>query len=937
MTTENRKFLTLWGKTDRSHPGSMNYHPLLFHLYDVAYCARKLWEALPPGIKTRMAKALSMDEERAGTLFVLLAGLHDLGKAYPNFQNKAAQFLPALQAPNVGFDFPDDIGKPHPHNFVSVPEAIRVLTGTGIFSQPLEPELAELLSYVLGAHHGIFPHSGNLTDIAGRTLGVNPEWRQSRDWLAAQLKESIPNVESAFPAPDSAVTDFAFAPLLAALISVADWFGSSKYFEMRGPLDILDYRKIILDYRKTSEESAAVALEKSGWKSPPDKPDTASDFAQIFAYLSSDPQNPIEPNALQTKVAKLLPEVQSPALWLIEEEMGVGKTEAAFSIFDYLRVEGRTHGIYIAMPTQATSNAMHDRLGKFLEKRNPGEGVNLILAHSHATLDPGYLARMEVAKNFNGPVYNEETDAEEGALLVQEWFTHNKQALLAHYGVGTIDQALLGVLQAQHWFVRLLGLAGKVVVFDEVHAYDAYMNTLLARLIEWLAELDCTVVLLSATLPKKTRLELAEAYAKGAKTELEKPENAEVNYPRTTLTMKGKPESARAYPIEKSPEEIEKGLKTVKLRHLPNTPEAVKTALLEAISGDGCAIVVCNTVGNAQAMYDALKAELAPEWDCLLFHARTPFVWRKAKEEDVLKRFGKGSEEDRKKPRGRTLLVATQVVEQSLDLDADFMASELAPVDLILQRMGRLWRHVRARNTSAPRFALLCDTDAETGLPVFGKSEFVYALHTLLRSWLELKGKSEIILPTDIELLVKAAYDAPDPTDLPEAWTALLAAARTEMEDERKKQRKHAKAVSVRMQEEDATFSDWIESLSPALLDEDDPEIHKTLRAMTRDGDPSLTVVLCGTGENGELLVPDTIGYITPETAQKMMGFSLPTSNQGIYKALKSELPPANWQKNAHLKHCRRIIFENGAATLPNLRLTLTEEKGLEIETSGEA
>ena len=920
-------FLTLWGKTDRRpNADKMNYHPLLFHLYDVAHSAAALWETLSAPIKTRMANALGMDVERAGTLFVLLAGLHDLGKAYPNFQNKAPQFLPDLDA--AGFDFPNDIGKPHPHNFVSVPEAIRVLTGEKILSEPLGIELAELLSYVLGAHHGIFPQSENLTPIAGRVLGENPQWQQARDCLAAQLKESIPNVAAAFPAPETAVEDFAFAPLLAAFISLADWFGSSKYFEMRGALNVVAYCE-------TSKQSADTALNKSGWTAPPATP-PAADFAQMFAYL--DTAKTIKPNALQKKVAALLPEVQRPALWLIEEEMGAGKTETAFSIYDHARVQGRAHGLYIAMPTQATSNAMHDRLGQFLRHRNPAEGINLILAHSHATLDADYRERMKIAENFSGPVYNEETGAEEGALLVQSWFTQNKQTLLAHYGVGTIDQALLGVLQTRHWFVRLFGLAGKVVVFDEVHAYDAYMNTLLVRLIEWLAELDCTVVLLSATLPKTTRLTLANAYAKGAKSLLELSDN-QAAYPRITLV--GKPLEKGAVPLVRAQQVVkEKPVepKRIALSHLANTPEAVKTALLDAIPGDGCAIVVCNTVGGAQAMYAALEAELAPQgWDCLLFHARTPFAWRKAKEERVLELFGKHSGEERTTPRRKTLLVASQVVEQSLDLDADFMASECPPADLVLQRMGRLWRHVRARNTSTPRFALLCNVDDETGLPLFGKSEYVYAPHTLLRSWLELKDRTEIALPTDIEPLVSAVYDAPDPTDLPEAWTALLAQARTEMEAEQKQQRKHAKAVSVRMQEEDATFTDWIASLAPTLIDEDDPETHQTLLAKTRDGDPSVTVVLCGAGENGAPLAPEPSGYITPETTQEMMRFSLPISNRGIYHALKSELPPANWQKNAHLKHCRRIVLENGAATLANLRLTLTEEKGLEIANEREA
>ncbi|MCW3051467.1 MAG: CRISPR-associated helicase Cas3 [Chthonomonadales bacterium] len=908
-------FLRLWGKTNR--PLNTTYHPLLFHLYDVAFCAEALWLLLPIRLKQRIAEALHMDIDRAGRLFVLLAGLHDLGKANPEFQKKAGYLLQGLL--DAEFDFPADL-KNHPHNFVSVPEVERLIAESRLFDQSLSPELARLFAYALGAHHGVFPQTEELSAIYGRTLGVHPRWEQARNWLAEQLQAGLTESKTSAPPEHlTSVQDLAFAPLLAALISLADWFGSSKYFGMQGVQDIGRYRAI-------SKRSAAIALERSGWTSPPPSP-TPKEFAELFAYL--DTSKSITPNALQQNVLTLLESVHSPTLWILEEEMGAGKTEAAFTIFDHAHVHGLAHGTYIAMPTQATSNAMHARLGHFLEKRHPAELLNLILAHSHAMLDENYRGRIEIGENFTTPIYNEETQTEEGALLVRAWFTHSKQTLLAHYGVGTIDQALLGVLQTRHWFVRLFGLAGKVVIFDEVHAYDAYMNTLLVRLIEWLAELDCTVVLLSATLPKSTRLALANAYTKGAKTELMSAQN-QAAYPRITLVPKDDPATARALSIVKDPS-LEP--KRIALSHLPCTPATVLAALLDAIPGDGCAIVICNTVNCAQEMYAALKAELEPQgWNCLLFHARTPFKWRKEKEEQVLELFGKESGDKRTRPRGKTLLVATQVVEQSLDLDADFMASEIAPADLILQRMGRLWRHLRIRTAHEARFALLYASDVQTGLPDFGNSAIIYSPHTLLRSWLVLKDRTQVYLPTDIEPLVCAVYDTPDPTDLPETWTYRLEEAKAKLERERREQQKHAKAVSVRKREEGASFTDWIYELKPVLRDEDDPEVHQALRASTRDGDPSITLVLCGTDENGNPLAPDPSGPISPEMVQEMMSFSLPVSLKAIYHALKSEQPPANWQKNAHLRYCRRVVFLKGASTAGTCRLILTRELGLEVE-----
>ena len=231
-------------------------------------------------------------------------------------------------------------------------------------------------------------------------------------------------------------SDKSFAPLLAAFISLADWFGSSKHFKMDGAQNIEKYLA-------KSGSSAKEALELSGWTAPPDSPGFA-DFATLFSYLNKSGEvKTIEPNPLQSKVAEMLKNVDAPSLWMIEEEMGAGKTEAAFSIFDNCRVKGLAHGVYIAMPTQATSNAMHDRLGEFLKVRMPEEKINLILAHSHATLDEDYLKRMERAESFSGGIYGVDENPEEGALIVRSWFTQSKQTLLAHYGVGTMTCRLV--------------------------------------------------------------------------------------------------------------------------------------------------------------------------------------------------------------------------------------------------------------------------------------------------------------------------------------------------------------------------------------------------------------------------------------------------------------------------------------------------------------
>ena len=151
---DERDLLRLWGKTDRKNP--TNYHPLLFHLLDVAHCAAVLWNLLPPTLRRRLADAIDLDENTAGVFYSLLAGLHDLGKAYPNFQKQAPQFLAGLRS--LGFDFPENTFNA-PHNFVSVPEVQRLLADCLLFPHVLPNDISIALTYILGAHHGLFPHS----------------------------------------------------------------------------------------------------------------------------------------------------------------------------------------------------------------------------------------------------------------------------------------------------------------------------------------------------------------------------------------------------------------------------------------------------------------------------------------------------------------------------------------------------------------------------------------------------------------------------------------------------------------------------------------------------------------------------------------------------------------------------------------------------------
>jgi CRISPR-associated endonuclease/helicase Cas3 len=533
--------------------------------------------------------------------------------------------------------------------------------------------------------------------LSGNELG-NHAWSDARHGLLTALAEALhlPG-EPAPRAPSD--DDHAFFMLLAGLTSVADWVGSAQDFFpfAGGDVDLAVYPKLAAVRAKT----ALKQLGWTGWRGNT----SPTTFPQLFGF---------PPRPLQEKAVALAASTTGPGLVVIEAPMGEGKTEAALFLSDYWNSTLGQSGLYVALPTQATSNQMFSRVKDFLANRYSAETVNLHLLHGQALLSDNYQ-QLRLAAVYDEPA----SQGTPGRVVAEGWFTPKKRGLLAPFAVGTIDQVLLAVLQTRHVFVRLFGLANKTILLDEVHAYDTYMSTLLERLVSWMAALGCSVVLLSATLPRARRQRLLTAFGASESVIPETP------YPRLLSVGDGKV-TAISIPAARR---MSIALSWVEAA-------ALAAPLKDALRGGGCAAVICNTVGRAQEMYESLRTALEPEGiPVLLFHARFPFGQRDRLEKAILDRFGKAGDRPY-----RAVLLATQVIEQSLDLDFDLLVTELAPVDLVLQRAGRLHRHSnRLRPASlneAQLWLIQPDEFDEHGVAHFGKNEYVYDRHILLRSYL---------------------------------------------------------------------------------------------------------------------------------------------------------------------------------------------------------
>ncbi|MFC7368418.1 CRISPR-associated helicase Cas3' [Vreelandella zhaodongensis] len=543
----------------------------------------------------------------------------------------------------------------------------------------------EYVPEILGQHHGFSPNlAGKRADaeVFGGTL-----WQKEREKLAKNLSESLdedwPQIESV-----------AQARLLAGLTSVADWIGSGHHFE---------------DPEAPWEEKITQALDDAGFV--PVSYQQNLSFEQVFGFA---------PRLAQST---LIEQASRPGVYVFEAPMGLGKTEAALYAAYKMLANGQASGIYFALPTQLTSNKIFERFQGFLASVLADECHHRsLLLHANAWLF--------------------DTELGEEGRPGGAWFNQSKRGLLAPFAVGTIDQALMAAMNVKHGFVRAFGLAGKVVILDEIHTYDAYTSTLLDALVSLLRELHCTVIILSATLNQERRQGLLKRSVTSIGYPLITASHNEENMAQEVSVPAGK--SSRVEIVIK-----------------PDEATAIEHVLLCAEQGQQV-LWIENTVKDAQQRYLDIAARAADLGvACGLLHSRFTANDRQQIEDKWVSLFGKSGWQDRQK-QGR-ILVGTQVLEQSLDIDADFMVTRFAPTDMLLQRLGRLWRHSETPRCSEAKpkvwvLAPALDAAIEAPETHFGASAYVYSPYVLCRSlevWQDIK---HVNLPKDIRGLIERTY-----------------------------------------------------------------------------------------------------------------------------------------------------------------------------------
>jgi CRISPR-associated endonuclease/helicase Cas3 len=729
-----------WGKlqrVDRKDPNSplTAWHPLIDHCADVAACVVVLlgWRPgrfAPTLMNQRLARLAQRNHLDLVTVLRLgvLAALHDIGKFNHGFQAKmqgdrtrwaghVSEVVPLITEGGPGIQAP----------------FLTALAWSDLASWFLDPETGEGFLSAVVSHHGR-PAEGDLGGFRPTLWSSRPDRdplhgiaelvAATRRWFPEAWNELAPSI----PAEPG------FMHAFAGLVQLADWLGSDT--------DHFTYSKGG-DRWAFAHETAAAAIDGIGL----DTIAMRSGLLRLPVFADLFPE--CTPRPMQEAVGSLpLPDT-SGSVTLIEDETGAGKTEAALLHFARLFQAGLVDGLYFALPTRTAAVQLHRRVSAMIARYVPSMAVVLAV--------PGYL-RVGDLEGRRLPAFTVQWSDQQRDPA--RWAAeHPKRYLAAACAVGTIDQVLLSALTVDHSHLRATCLLRHLLVVDEVHASDEYMSGLLRAVLKRHRTAGGHALLLSATLGSAAAASLMEWPVRPTLAQA-----SEMAYPLLSSTGQQKRTEVAALGM-KPPVAIDR------LASAIDDPPRIARLALEAARQGARVLVLRNTVSGCLAVQDALEQQSGGQhlWRAgvdatvaTVHHARFAREDREHLDRSIELAFGRDAVRE-----GGLVCCATQTVQQSLDLDADLLITDLCPMDILLQRIGRLHRHQRTDRPAGftePRcIVLLPDQQPADLLTPGGKPRVRHGLGTVYQdlaiiaaTWTELDAHPRMRIPADNRSLVEA-------------------------------------------------------------------------------------------------------------------------------------------------------------------------------------
>jgi CRISPR-associated endonuclease/helicase Cas3 len=834
------------------------------HLVDSLEVAGRIWDFwLPATVRRQVGDALPGGQADGRLLTRWLAGNHDIGKATIAFAWQVPSLADRMRSAGLGMPTTLTDRRSLPHALAGHHVLLRWLSER----QGWDKRTAKTYTVIVGGHHGVPPDRDQDADVGSRPHLVGAgTWTEVQNELL-ELVTDVAGVRHRLPQWQSISLSQPIQVLLTAVVILSDWLTSD---ETRFPYQ--DPR----DSDERAEDAWSQLWLPAPWAPPPPPADDSALFAQRFRLPEGSTPRPVQMGA--QRIARTLAE---PSLLVVEAPMGVGKTEAALGAAEILAARFGCGGVFIALPTMATSDAMFERVHRWvngLPAQDGSPAQTMFLAHGRARLNETYreLARGWTPRAIGDDQYCGRTqrggDPHASAVVVaHSWLSGRKKGPLANFVVGTIDQVLFAALKSRHLVLRHLALANKVVIIDEVHAADDYMRVYLTRALHWLGAYRVPTILLSATLPGEQRRQLVQAYDSGRRTASSPREgdpgrgvydilDGDIGYPVIVSSTGTAPE---VHAVGDTGERT-----TVRMEQLADDNETLLRELSPIWDEGGCIGIVRNTVQRAQDTADLLRRHFGHPGDDIgddiveLLHSRFVAVDRQVKERELVETLGPPdlvAAAGKRRP-DRRIVVGTQVIEQSLDLDFDLLVTDLAPVDLLLQRIGRLHRHRRGdRQVDRPPWVRTArclvtgvqDWAAEPpravrgSASVYGQDRLLRAASSLQRVW----TAGALELPTDIAPLVQHCYDTHH--EPPPGWAEAMSHAADQARTKRVQREKAARVFLLGAVERPGeSLVGWLES---GVGEVDDSAQGQ---AQVRDGEDTIEAIVVQRTVEGVRILP---------------------------------------------------------------------------------
>ncbi|WP_162458278.1 CRISPR-associated helicase Cas3' [Pseudactinotalea terrae] len=760
MPSTPRLASLLWAKTDTPHAGPDGFHggwiSLRHHLCDVGLVAARLWDHfLPERAKTSVLDVHGRPiPARLVRQWLIVAGAaHDIGKATPAFQQRVPVLYEKVTAAGLGRAAdPEDTGYVH----ATISAAAVLAWGA---EHDVDPDASNALASVVGGHHGSWPSAAELDGDARESVELlledttRPAWGATMLALVDEALDLAHLTRDQLPAPAAS-----WQVALSGLVTLADWAASAygPYYATARPAPVQDSEA------RAQTIMAALALTDT-WTPPLVDPDQLEVVLREQFGVGADASEHAPATWVQQAVTD---EARhgDVAFMMVESRPGSGKTEAAQMGSALVAANGRANGVAFVLPTRATTRQAADRMFRWVRHTSATHAsVGAAMTYSRAWLTktvrdltptgPTRWRRGRVPAAGKSP-----------GLVSHQWLS-GLSVPFVDIWVATVDHLLALASPRKHADIGHAGIVRRVVVIDEVHSCDPVMYSHLLQVLTWLGRHRVPVIAMSATVSDHLRTELFRAYA--GRPDLEVP----VQRATARVTTLGLDGALRSRAQERTRS------RSIKMQWHEDDNTMLAQTLAAELADGGCALVFRSVVDEARATYDELVRH-GGLGEVVLAHSRLTEADRAAADAKLLDMLGNPYREGTVRPE-RCVIVATQVAEQSLDLDADLLVSDVVPIDSMWQRLGRLHRHQRPgrpKGLRRPRVILLGRGEAGGDKPHPNKGlQAIYGEALLARTYGWLVGRKVLLDPLHIDTSIRAVYG--DGKVGPRGWKHFMAYA----------------------------------------------------------------------------------------------------------------------------------------------------------------